>query len=157
MKKERPSAEEFRAAYRYDPETGDVVRIATGLLSNSKPVAKLRYHMLCLNYRLFLAHRVIWLMQTGEWPRGTIDHINGIRTDNRWANLRDITKAQNGQNVRAARCNSSSGLLSAFPKRGKWFSSIKTNGKPIYLGAFGTPEEAHVAYLAAKKVLHISQ
>lgn len=155
MKKGIPSAQEFRAAYRYDPATGDIFRIATGQLSNSKPTTK--YRLLCLNYRVFLAHRVIWLMQTGEWPSGTIDHINGIKTDNRWVNLRDITHAQNGQNVRNARRNSSSGLLGAFPKRGKWFSSIKTNSKPIYLGTFNTAEEAHAAYLAAKMELHISQ
>jgi hypothetical protein len=51
-----------------------------------------RFKLFGVNYS---AHRVIWLFVNGEWPSGEIDHINGVRADNRFGNLRDCSKAQN--------------------------------------------------------------
>ena len=38
------------------------------------------YYQVILLGEKFLLHRVIWLYVTGEWPKGDIDHINGIKT-----------------------------------------------------------------------------
>lgn len=105
-------------------------------------------------YRL---HRLIWFMQTGSWPVQQIDHVNGIRNDNRWLNLREATSSQNCANT--IHKGSFSGLKGAHyrPKRRgskKWTSSIVKNRKSIYLGAFATPEEAHSAYALAAAKLH---
>jgi hypothetical protein len=45
-----------------------------------------------------LAHRLAWLLQTGGWPKQQIDHINGVKDDNRWLNLRDVSHMVNSQN-----------------------------------------------------------
>lgn len=105
------------------------------------------------------AHRVIWLMETGAWPEGEIDHINGIRHDNRWENLRDVSTAVNQQNQREGQAGSRSGLLGVYPnpgsQRNPWKALIKPDGgKLMHLGSFPTPEAAHDAYLAAKRSMH---
>ena len=46
----------------------------------------------------FRAHRVIWALETGAWPKDGIDHINGDRSDNRISNLRECTQSQNCRN-----------------------------------------------------------
>lgn len=86
--------------------------------------------------KLHEAHRVIWMMQTGEWPK-SIDHINGIRTDNRWVNLRNVNKKENNKN-RGFSSHNTSGINGVcFSKRtNKWRSRIKVDGKDIYLGEF---------------------
>lgn len=53
-------------------------------------------------------HRLIWLIVTGEWPEMKVDHINGISTDNRWANLRLADDAQSSANQKL-RSDSASG------------------------------------------------
>lgn len=114
------------------------------------------YRKLCFRKRMFLVHRVVFLLANGRWPIGQIDHINGNRKDNRIENLRDATHSLNMQNQRKAMSsNHSSGLLGVtLHKCGKWQALIKTNGKSRYIGLFPTPEEAHAAYILAKRELH---
>jgi hypothetical protein len=45
-----------------------------------------------------VAHRVAWFLMTGAWPEGVIDHVDGDRANNRWANLRDVTTKMNNAN-----------------------------------------------------------
>src|SRR5687768_10767115 len=53
-----------------------------------------------LDGKNYLGHRIAWLIVNGEWPRGDIDHINGVRDDNRWTNLREATRSQNASNAK---------------------------------------------------------
>jgi len=53
--------------------------------------------------KLYKVHRLIWLWMTGEWPKFEIDHENGIRNDNRWKNLRDVTHRENMMNQKCHR------------------------------------------------------
>ena len=102
-----------------------------------------------------LAHRLAWLYMTGEWPPFNVDHINGDKCDNRWANLRDGSGSINAQNVRRAqRNNRSSGLLGVTQRQGRWEAQIKAQGAKRHLGSFGSPEDAHAAYVEAKRRLH---
>lgn len=99
------------------------------------------------------AHKLAWLIETGEWAAGDIDHKNGVRTDNRWDNLRDCTRSQNSQNSRGRRDGMMKG---AYPrKNGRWSSAIRADGKNIPLGSsFASEAEAHAAYCAAAAVYH---
>lgn len=104
-----------------------------------------------------MAHRLVWLHLYGEWPEHGIDHINGRRSDNTAANLRSVPQSENVQNQRKARRdNKSTGLLgvSRPSGRSKYRAQIMAQGRNRYLGYFDTPEEAHAAYLAAKRQLH---
>jgi len=106
---------------------------------------------------LYAAHRLAWFYMKGEWPRGEIDHRNGIRDDNRWKNLRDGSHGQNQQNRRRTNKNNlSGGLLGVTRPKNciRFQAKIVVDGKERYIGSFPTPEEAHAAYLKAKRELH---
>lgn len=84
-----------------------------------------------------------------------VDHINGARGDNRWANLRKVSRSVNLQNQRGARPGSVSGLLGVAPAPGgRWRASIRVNNTQTHLGYFADPNEAHKTYLKAKRKLH---
>lgn len=102
-------------------------------------------------------HRLAWLFVHGRWPYGQIDHINHSRNDNRIANLRDCTHAENHQNLPMKRTNSSGFIgVSRDKRKGWWRAQITVNYRNKCLGRFRTPEEAHAAYLEAKRRLHPS-
>jgi hypothetical protein len=96
------------------------------------------------------AHRLAWLYYHEEWPQNDIDHINGVKSDNRIINLRHVTRRQNQQN----RANHRDGCLpGATRHRNKYQAQIQINKKAYYLGYFDTELEAHLAYkLAAKSI-----
>lgn len=90
----------------------------------------------------YKAHRLAWLYIYGEWPSDQVDHINGVKFDNRIGNLRVVNNSQNQSNRRAIR--SSSGYKGVFftRKTGKWIAQFNK----VHLGTFSTPEEAARAY-----------
>lgn len=102
------------------------------------------------------SHRLAWLYVHGVWPKGDIDHINRNTADNRIANLREASKAENQQNILSARRHSKSGLLGAYrhSQCDRWISEIRVDGKKIFIGCFDTAEEAHAAYIRKKRELH---
>lgn len=103
----------------------------------------------------YRAHRVIWAMETGSWPAGLIDHINGKPADNRLENLREATRSQNGMN-RGAQKNSTSGFkgVTYDKKKQRWASAINLMGKKKFLGYYDKPQDAHDAYARAAKIYH---
>jgi hypothetical protein len=101
-----------------------------------------------------LAHRLAWLHVSGEWPTQTIDHINGIKNDNRIANLREFSTGQNQQNRRKPHKTNKVGLLGVTWQAGRFCANIQINKKKIWLGRFDTADEAHAAYIDAKRRLH---
>ncbi|MBV5309274.1 HNH endonuclease [Chromatium okenii] len=105
------------------------------------------------NYRV---HRLIWMMTHGKFPVDMIDHINGNKLDNRILNLREANQQQNQQNSIKARANNKLGLIgvSRHKKCKRFRADIMISGKTKYLGLFETPEEAHQAYLTAKREYH---
>lgn len=106
------------------------------------------YRRIKVGGRTYLAHRLAWVLHYGEWPSQRIDHINGVRHDNRIANLRLCTNSQNVAHQFKARV-SASGLRGVYPERGRWCSKIVINYQPHYLGSFSTKEAAADAYRAA--------
>ena len=115
------------------------------------------YREIGVDGRRYRAHRLAWLWTFGVMPSMEIDRINGVRDDNRPANLREVSPAVNRQNIQCARPRKKSGrLLGAFPaqRSTKWRSIITAHGVVTYLGVFQTEREAHEAYMRAKTRLH---
>ena len=104
----------------------------------------------------YFAHRLAWWFDSGIWPTQDVDHINGVRTDNRVENLRLVTRSQNNQNIASAPSHSSTKLLGAQldRSRGCYQATISIAGKTVNLGRFPTAELAHAAYVKAKMKLH---
>lgn len=89
--------EAARRCLVYDPETGHINHKTTGGPPDGWLSAD-GYRMVRIAHRVIVAHKVAWFLHTGAWPTGQIDHINRIRGDNRWANLRQVTPKENAQN-----------------------------------------------------------
>jgi len=105
----------------------------------------------------YSAHRLVWLWVYGRWPMGEIDHINHNTLDNSILNLREGTKAFNQQNQIAAHKDSVGKVLgvSRSDSKNRFRARIQIAGKEVSLGSFGSKEEAHSAYLKAKRKLHL--
>lgn len=143
----------------YNPETGTFVwKVAITNVQVGVIAGSLNYRGYCrikVDGERYYAHRLAWFYTHGRWPAQCLDHINGIRDDNRLVNLREATDAENKQNQRKARSdNTSSGSLGVSRCNDKWRARIKIDGKLRHLGLFASIEEAHAAYLAAKSALH---
>lgn len=100
-------------------------------------------------------HRLAWLLHYGVHPDGQIDHINGVKSDNRIANLRCVSGSTNNENIRNARRHNSTGMLGVGKAGNRYVARIGVKGKYIHLGSYGSPEAASVAYMAAKRLLHV--
>jgi hypothetical protein len=99
--------------------------------------------------------RLAWAYVHNKFPPDEIDHKNGVRDDNRICNLREATGPQNAQNISSKGYKINLvGLLGVGAHGNGYQARIRLNGDLIHLGTFATPEEAHAAYCAAKKVLH---
>lgn len=159
MAKTDLTAQRLRELVHYDPETGAFtwrvkpnqnIRVGAtlGCLRNGYLCTKVDKHQCYL-------HRLAWLYMTGDWPVHCIDHIDGNRANNAFSNLRDVTMTVNLQNRHAAaKTNKSCGLLGVCRSTGqRWRASIRVNGQHI-VTCHGTAEEAHAAYLAAKRLHH---
>ncbi|WP_424624454.1 HNH endonuclease [Achromobacter marplatensis] len=107
--------------------------------------------------RKHLAHRVAWLVTYGRLPTLELDHMDGDRANNRIANLRDVSASENNENRRRAQTtNKTTGLIGASRhSNGKGYvAQIIVKGVHKYLGYFQTAQEAHEAYVAAKRRFH---
>lgn len=159
------TAERIRALLQYDPKTGRITwAVDVGHNGRIKAGTRAGWHdddgylLIRVEGTLYQGHRLIWLHQTGEWPKGVVDHRNLKPSDNRWENLRDVRKRVNQENRHRAGKNNKSGLLGVSPNGNRWSATINTSEggvrKHHYLGTFDTPEQAHQVYVDAKRRLH---
>ena len=156
----RIKAERLRELLHYDPESGVFTwKVSRGGSARAgstagSPDAK-GYIKVKINGHFYKAHRLAWLWVHGVWTDKAIDHQNRLKNDNRIANLREVSASENQQNRALPRHNTS-----GFPgvcwhkKASRWQAQIQLNGKNRHLGLFGTPEDAHDAYLAAAAEMH---
>lgn len=158
------TAEKLKALMHYEPETGVFTwrvpsgrwgRIPAGTVAGglSKTTGSRIIRIAGFSY---LEHRLAWLYVYGVWPSKCIDHINGVRSQNDIKNLRDVSHIVNGQNQRRAHPRNISGLLGVSwnARDHSWRASITVDSRNKNLGCFTTPEQAHQAYLTAKRNLH---
>lgn len=153
------TAEALRLRWDYDAERGVFVRrqshgrFAAGTVVTG--TSRFGYLRTVIDGRSYAIHRLAFLWMTGSWPKNDVDHINGDRADNRWSNLRDVTRAINLQNLKKAKSNNKSAGLLGVARFGKRFrAEICVNGVNHKVGVFDTPEQAHAAYVNAKRELH---
>lgn len=149
----------------YDADTGVFTWRVSRQGPGAKPgkpagtVGKNGYVYIGVDRRRRLAHRLAALYMDGSFPPNLVDHIDGVKTNNRWSNLRKADKSINAQNMRRPHARNSSGLLgvsrTSVNKTNPWVAQIKpAGGDTINLGYFKTPEDAHAAYLQAKREMH---
>lgn len=130
-----------------NPETGQVFGVR-----GKEMINKLNGYI-CIgiqhnnNQYKILAHQFIWYVVKGEIVE-FIDHINGVRDDNRISNLRSVTKQENSFNTKAKG-------YCWHKTTNKWISYICLNNKVKYLGVFNEEDDARNAYLEAKEKYHI--
>lgn len=142
------SQAELKELFYYNPITGVFYNYKT----EGDTASPCTNGYLCtrINKKTYYLHRLAFLYMTGSFPTYDVDHINGIRSDNSWENLRPSTRSQNLQ-------NRSANLNRDLPKNvyqipsGKYRVGIKYEGKRKHYGYFWSLEEAtQVAQKAAK-------
>jgi hypothetical protein len=145
----------------YNPETGVFIwKKGRGGFAKSGSVAgsldSKGYRQIKIDGRLYLAHRLAWLVCNGVMPDGHLDHADRNPKNNAISNLRLCSQKENQQNV-GIRSDNTSGVtgVSLHPRSGKWIAYINTNGRRTRIGQFESKCDAVQARIAAKKRLHI--
>ena len=145
------AVEYLRETWRYDPEAGLFYwRVARQRIRAGQPVAVVfqrGYAIVAFEGRRYQAHRLAWFYVTGSWPKHEIDHVNRVRDDNRWCNLREVTKAQNMANSVTRSRSRIRGVSRS--QSGRWRAQITANGRTRYLGTYDDVESAKLAYACA--------
>ena len=153
------TAARLRELLSYDPNTG----IFCWQVSRGSGKRGLRagrkndegYIEISIDSRFYKAHRLAWLYVHGCWPAEQMDHRNGVRTDNRIANLREATHAENQQN-KAIHRNNTSGHPGVYwnKQSRKWQVQMRNAGRFLHLGYFDDFADAVAARVRAKAALH---
>lgn len=145
-----PTAEFLRSRYDYDAETGHFTSRHTGKRVGF--MTEKGYRRIGIDGVCHGEHRLAWLYMTGTVPPECMDHINGVRDDNRWANLRPATMRQNRFNSRKRTAVSPfKGVRRTRQNKRGWEATITIGGRSQWLGSFYSAEEAQAAYMAAAR------
>jgi hypothetical protein len=147
----KPTQQNLKLLCHYDPDTGVFMRIRkitwVGNIINSESVpsktTRFGYYQMNIFGRPYAIHRLIFLYMNGRFPKHDVDHINGDRTDNRWVNLREVSRRENMMNV-GLRSNSTTGVTGVSRRKdtGKYVAYVDVMGQRIRLGNFDTLSEA---------------
>lgn len=155
--KSLPSIDYLRKRLRYEPETGKLFWLDYEGMPNSWRTKWAGKEALAcdngagylyghIDHVKFRAHRVAYAIHYGEWPDNPIDHINGVRNDNRISNLRAVAQQENQKNMSMRRDNTSGVTgVSWHKRRNGWRVAIKVNKRLKHIGYFDTIEEATAA------------
>jgi len=162
----RPTPQQLRERIAYDPDTGSL----TWLPYRNPSAWQIGWNARCawrpamahISKRGYLngswkpytltAHRVAWAIHYGRWPEGQLDHINGDKTDNRIANLREVSNRINALNCKRSQ-NNTSGVTGVFWSKScqKWVAQISVHGRGQHLGLFTKMADAVAARKAAER------
>ena len=155
-----PTQQNLKLLCHYDPITGVFKRIRkitwVGNIINSESIPNkvtcFGYYQLNIFGRPYAVHRLIFLYVTGRFPERDVDHINGDRTDNRWVNLREVTRRENMMNV-GIRSNNTTGVTGVSKRKdtGKYIAYVDIEGQRIRLGNFDTLDAATEARAKASE------
>lgn len=152
--------EELRELLDYDPETGIFtwkvkVRSQTVIGEEAGGLSGKGYGRIQIKGVRYYTHRLAWYYHYGVEPKEQIDHVNGVKGDNRLSNLREATNAENNRN-QGKQSNNTSGFKGVSLKKStkKFVAECWVNGKKHFLGSYDTAELAHEAYKAFAKEHH---
>lgn len=114
-----------------------------------------KYRVIKINYKKYLTHRVVWALHHNKFPDLIIDHINGIKNDNRIENLRECTQSENMRNYGLNKLNTSGFKNVVWNKyTNKWQVNLRVNGKKKYFGMFDDINIANKVAIKARKQFH---
>lgn len=159
--RENLSVDEARRLLQYDPDTGIIRWIVdkpggrkagdeAGCITRKEHPR--RYIIVGVNRELYMAHRLAFLLHEGRWPCGDVDHKDGDGLNNRWTNLREVSRTLNMQNA-CKRSDNTSGFVGVYwhGQINKWYAQITVRGKTISLGCFEKMEDAVAARKEAER------
>ena len=140
----------------YDPDTGIFTALHShGTRVKGESVGSLSprgYLVAHFNGKLRLCHRLAFLYMLGEWPELDVDHKDTVKTNNKWINLRVVTKSVNSRNKSIHKNNTSGTVgVSWNTRRSRWVATIYVDGRLLHLGYFQFKEDAVLARMTAEK------
>lgn len=150
--------ERLKQLLHYEPESGVFTwrvkkcRAEAGSVAGTPHNAG--YTTLKIDGVKYLRHRCVWLYEYGRWPVEEIDHMDGNRGNDRLSNLRECTSSENKQNLAERTRRKAGTLLGAILTRGRWKAQIRSQGVVHCIGHYDTEDQAHHAYLLAKRQIH---
>ena len=156
------TVDELKKNVHYCPDSGVFTRVLSraNSVNIGDEIKGTRHGYICMriNGCTYPAHRLAFLYMTGEWPKGEVDHISQVRNDNRFLNLRDVTRSINQKNTRQRKDNTS-GVKGVFWNKANsnWRAVINSDKKKINLGSFSTLEDATLARLDAESELGFTE
>ena len=132
----------LREVLKYDPETGVFVWLKnmSSMVKKGNVAGSIYgdgYRIIKIDGNRYKASRLAWFYMEGYFPENQIDHINRIRNDDRWKNLRHVSHQCNSRNHNTLK-NNTSGITGVcwHKKYQKWYADIKTTDKRVFLGLF---------------------
>lgn len=151
--------ERLRHLLHYDQESGlftrKVSRCKNKVGTKAGTICVIGYVQIRVDGNFYYGHRLAFLYMTGNWPENEVDHINMIRHDNRWMNLRHATRSENNFNTNARSRNKLGIKGVCFSDRyQKFIAQISVNGHKYHIGKYETLEEATMAYTGLARLIH---
>ena len=156
----REILKDLSEAVSYDKDTGLFTwmkrvssRVHAGMVAGY--IDQSGYVVIRYKGKAYKAHRLAWLFVNGCLPEELIDHKNGIRSDNRYSNLRNANYCQNSQNSIVQK-NSGTKVKGVCWARhaNKWMAYVNSNGRRNHIGYFSDKDDAVSAVMAARERLH---
>lgn len=141
---------DLQSLFNYDKDTGIFTRkiISKNYKQKVNSIAGTTnsegYIVIGIDKKYYKAHRLAWLYVYGKFPKEQIDHINGIKNDNRICNLREVTNAENQQNRTKLNLNNKTGINGIDFRKNKYRVRICVNYDSIYIGEYKTLDEAKI-------------
>jgi hypothetical protein len=141
----------------YNPKTGDFLNRETGKSLGCIKTCKNGYErkIISIKNQKYKASRLAWFYMTGRWPKTNIDHIDTDSLNNKWHNLREATKQENGWN-RGPQSNNTSGYknITWHKQNKKWQVKFQIDGRNKSFGLYEDIELANLVACEVRDVVH---
>ena len=134
-----PALDRLIELLSYSPETGKIIHCLTrgqGKTGQEAGTPASGYRQIYVDLKPYKAHRLGWKIHYGADPKGQIDHVNGIRYDNRISNLRDFSPLENSRNRHVAKSNSGHIGISFCRRSHRYVACIGLGDRTVHLGQF---------------------